>query len=69
MVSLHSNTTLTQREVGTRESGSSMIGLTMLLFRDMWTLGFWIRKTVEFFKDLFIYVFMYLCMYVFIYYM
>lgn len=42
--------TLTKTEVGTRDWGIAMIGLTMLLFERMWTMGLWIRKAVGCFK-------------------
>ena len=50
MVSVHSSKTLTKTEVGTRDWGIAVIGLTMLLFERIGTLGLWIQKTVEFFK-------------------
>jgi hypothetical protein len=50
MVSVHSSKTLTKKEVGTRDWGIAVIGLTMLLFRRTWILELWIWKAVEFFK-------------------
>jgi hypothetical protein len=50
MVSVHSSKTLTKTEVGTRDWGIAVIGLTMLLFERMWVLGLWIWKAVECFK-------------------
>ena len=50
MVSVHSSKTLTKREVGTRDWGIAVIGLTMFLFERMWILGLWIWKAVECFK-------------------
>ena len=50
MVSVHSSKTLTKTETSTRDRGIALIGLTMLLFERMWTLGFWIWKAVECFK-------------------
>jgi hypothetical protein len=41
---------LTKTELGTRDWGIVVIGLPMLLFREMWILEFWIRKAVECFK-------------------
>ena len=46
MVSVHSSKT----EVGTRDWGIAVIGLTMLLFERMWIWGLWIWKAVECFK-------------------
>jgi hypothetical protein len=40
MVSLHNNKTLTKAEIGTMDWSIAVIGLTMLLFRGMWTLEF-----------------------------
>ena len=50
MVSVHSSKTLTKTEVGTRDWGIAVIGLTMLLFGRMWILGLWIWKAMECFK-------------------
>ena len=41
MMSLHSNKNLTKTEVGTRDWGIAVIGLTMLLFGVIGTLGLW----------------------------
>jgi hypothetical protein len=49
-VSVHSNKNLTKTEVGTRDWGIAMIGLTMLLFERIWIWGLWIWKAVECFK-------------------
>jgi hypothetical protein len=38
MVSVHSSKTLTKTELGTRDWGIAVIGLTMLLFEEC---GFW----------------------------
>ena len=51
MVSVHSSKTLTKTEVGTRDWGIAVIGLTMLLFGRMWILGLWIWTLVECFKS------------------
>ena len=50
MVSFHSSKTLTKTEVGTRDWGIALIGLTMLLFERMWIFGLWIWNTVDCFK-------------------
>ena len=50
MVSVHSSKSLTKTEVGTRDWGIAVIGLTMHLFGRMWILGLWIWKAVECFK-------------------
>ena len=50
MVFLHSSKTLTKIEVGTRDSGIAVIGLTVLLFGRMRILGLRIWKAVECFK-------------------
>ena len=42
--------TLTKTEVGTRDWGIAVIGLTMFLFGGIWTLVLWVRKAVECFK-------------------
>jgi hypothetical protein len=42
MVSVHSSKTLTKTEIGTRDWGIAVIGLTMLLFGRIWNLGLWI---------------------------
>jgi hypothetical protein len=39
-----------KREVGTRDWGIAVIGLTMLLFERMWIWGLWAWKAVECFK-------------------
>jgi hypothetical protein len=39
MVSIHSSKTLTKAEVGTRDRGIAVIGLTMLLFGKIWILN------------------------------
>ena len=44
MVSFHTNRALAKTEVGTRKCDIVVIGLTMLLFGGMWTLGLWIDK-------------------------
>jgi hypothetical protein len=44
-LTLHSNKTLSKTEVGTRDWGITVIGLTMLLFG-----GTLVRKAVECFK-------------------
>ena len=49
MVSLHSIRN-TKTEVGTRDWGVAVIGLTMFLFEEIQTLGLWIRKLVDRFK-------------------
>jgi hypothetical protein len=41
---------LTKTEVGTRDWGIDVIGLTMLLFERMWIFGLWIWNSVECFK-------------------
>ena len=49
MVSVHSSKILTKTEVGTRDWGFALIGLTMLCFKEcIW--GFWIWKVVDCFK-------------------
>ena len=50
MVSLHNSKTLTNTEVGTRDWGIAMIGLTMLLFERMWIWGLQIWDAVDCFK-------------------
>jgi hypothetical protein len=50
MVSVQSSKTLTKIEVGTRDWGIAVIGLTMLLFEKMWILGLWIWNTMKCFK-------------------
>jgi hypothetical protein len=50
MVSVHSSKILTNTEVGTRNWGIAVIGLTMLLFKRLWILELWIWKAVECFK-------------------
>ena len=50
MVFLHSSKTLTKIEVGTRDSGIAVIGLTVLLFGRMWICGVWKWKATEHFK-------------------
>ena len=50
MVSLHSSKILTKTEVGTREWGIAVIGLTMFLFERMWIWGLCIWKAMECFK-------------------
>lgn len=40
----------TKTELSTRDWGIIVIGIIILLFRRMWTLGIWIRKAVEYFK-------------------
>jgi hypothetical protein len=50
MESVYSSKTLTNTEVGTRDWGIAVIGLTMLLFERMWILGLCIWKAVECFK-------------------
>jgi hypothetical protein len=47
MVSVHSSRTPSKTEVGTRDWGIAVIGLTMLLFEIMWILELWIWKAVE----------------------
>ena len=49
MVSVHSSKTLTKTEVGTRDWGIAVIGLTVL-FERMWIWGLWIWKAMECFK-------------------
>ena len=49
MVSLHSSRN-PEIEVGTRNCGIDVIGLAILLFGEIWTLGAWFRKAVECFK-------------------
>ena len=49
MVSHHSNKTQTKTEVGTRDCGIALVGLTMILFGGMWVLEVWILKVVEYF--------------------
>jgi hypothetical protein len=50
MVSVHSSKTLTNTEVGTRDCGIAVIGLTILLFERTWIFGLWIWNAVECFK-------------------
>jgi hypothetical protein len=50
MVSVHISKTLTKTEVGTRDWGSAVIVLTMLLVGRMRIEGLWIWKAVESFK-------------------
>jgi hypothetical protein len=50
IVSVHSSKTLNKTEVGTRDWGIAVKGLTMLLFERMWILGLWIWNAVECFK-------------------
>jgi hypothetical protein len=45
-VSDHSNKTLTKTEVGPRDWGTAVMGLTMLLFGGMWIWGLWVWKAV-----------------------
>ena len=45
--SVHSSKTITKTEVGTRDWGIAMIGLTMFLFGYMGTRGLWIWKAME----------------------
>jgi hypothetical protein len=47
MVSIHSSKTLTKTEVGTRDLGITVIGLTMLSFERMWIWGLWIDWRVR----------------------
>lgn len=48
---LHSNRIVTQTEVVARDSGISVIGITMLFVGQVWkTLGFWTTKVVGHFK-------------------
>ena len=49
-MSVHSSRILTKAEVGTRDWGIAVIGLTMLLFGRRWILGFWIWEAVGCFK-------------------
>jgi hypothetical protein len=42
MGSVHSSKALTKTEVGTRDWGVAVIGLTMLWFGRMWIWGLWI---------------------------
>lgn len=42
--------TITKTYMGARDRGIALIGLTMLLFERIWTLGVWIRKTIECFN-------------------
>lgn len=52
MVHPYGNGTVAKAEVGIRDWGTDMIGLTILLFRVIWKI--WelcIRKAVEIFKD------------------
>ena len=51
MVFVHSSKTLTKTQVGARDWGIAVIGLTMLLFGRMWILGLWIWKAMECFKE------------------
>ena len=44
-------TTLTKTEVGSRDRNIAVIGLTMLLFEGICTVGLWTRKAVECFKS------------------
>jgi hypothetical protein len=46
IVSIHSSKTLMETEVGTKDKGITVIGLTMHLFGRMWILGLWIWKAV-----------------------
>ena len=39
-----------RKEIGTRDWGIAMMGLTMLLFRRMWIWGLWIWEAVECFN-------------------
>ena len=50
MVSVYRIKTLIKTEVGSRDWGISVIGLTMLLLGSMWILGLWIWKAMECFK-------------------
>ena len=50
MVSVHNSKTLTKIEIGTRDKGIAVIGVTMLLFRRLWIQELWIWKSVECFK-------------------
>ena len=42
--------TLTKAEVGPRDWGTAVIGLTILLFGGVWTLGVWVSKAMQWFK-------------------
>ena len=50
MVALHSHRNFNE-EVDTQEWGIAELDLTMLLIKRTWTLGRWIWKVVEFFKQ------------------
>ena len=47
MESVHNSKTLTKTEVGTRNLGFVVIGMTMLLFGRMYILGVYICKAVK----------------------
>lgn len=49
-VSVHISKTLSMLKVGTMDLGIVVIGLTMLLFGRMWTLGHWIWSAVGCYK-------------------
>ena len=42
--------TPTTIKVGTRDWGTTVIDLTMIVFEGMWTLGLWMGKAMECFK-------------------
>ena len=42
MVFLDNNETLPKKEVGTRDCGIAVLGLTMFFLGGIWTLGLWV---------------------------